>query len=662
MAVKMQGELDIHPEELIEEPLMTKEAIPGVFFKNAKIDGEVAITELGAYLQTEIHRAKAGRFQQERVWEENLRMYEGISRLRQRNTPYENASNLEITLGAMAADAIYAQMVNLIFNISPIVTVESTSTTGQYTEHAKALQIFIERLVPKLDMRRATENAILDDVKLGTGIIYTPWREKRKKTVVDEVVKRGPKQYAVPVEDFFVPGGSYDDIQSERWIAIRYWLNGHELQLRARDLGWDIEGIQTIGNVDRTRQIRERLSRHDGNSSRNAGRNSAGDELYEIFDVYCYYDIDGDGIDEDLLVTFEQRSQKVLRLRWNPYERRPFEVARYQLRQFMFYGLSVIEMLRPYQEGASNLYNHWIDNSLLANSRFWTGPYGAVPNNQLKIWPNRYLPVSEPGSVQGVAMADTWPSAPAALQTTVAFAERRSGINELQSGAGGGVVGTRTPGITALSMLQQQNERFGPAFDGAKNMVANSVKQALFRYQERLLANDFDAETDIMRLMGEQDGSMVVELLRDKNFDDAVAVELTSSSTNVNRETARQNWIMLIQTLVSLYEKIIPLAQMIESPEVGPLTKEASKQLLTKVNEMIDRLVRTFDQVRDPGTLQLSLENEIAEFEQQMAQQQALSQMMQQIMMAGQQAEQMGGQPQMAGAAPGQPGVPGVIQ
>ena len=641
MAGRTHGEIDIHPEELEESPLQDKEAIPGHFFKDNNIDPEVAIAALGSYLHGELHRSEAARHSQERVWEENLRMYEGISRFRQRNTPIENASNLEITLGAMAADAIYAQMVNLIFNISPIVTVQATS--ARFIEHSKALQTFVERMTPMLDMRRATENAILDDVKLGTGIIYTPWREMRKKTVVDQVIARGPKQYAVPVEDFFVPGGSYDDLQHERWVAMRYWLTNHEVKIRERDLGWNIEGVQSAGNVDRTRQVRERLGRHDGSNQRNAGASNSGGELYEIFDVYCYFDIDGDGIDEDLLVTFDRRSQKVLRLRWNPYERRPFEVARYQLRQYLFYGLSVIEMLRPFQEGATNLYNHWIDNSLLANSRFWTGPHGAVPNNQLKIWPNRYLPVSDPGAIQGVAMADTYTSAPAGLQTTVSFAEKRSGINELSSG--GTSMGTRTPGITALATLQKENERFGPAFDAAKNMVAASVKQALFRYQEQLLAGNLDVENDIMMLMGEEDGALVIEILKNKQFDNAIGVELTSSSANVNRETARQNWILLIQTLVSMYEKIIPLAQMIESPETGPLTKEASKQLIGKVNELIDRLVRTFDQVRDPGELQLSLDQAIGQLEQQMQGQQELQQAFQGLMQAGQQGEQQGGLP-----------------
>lgn len=637
MAVRMQGEVEVHPEELEEQEGSSDP------FKD-----EAALSDLARWIQGELHRSESSRYQQEREWNEDLRMYEGISKFRQRNVPIENASNLEITLGAMAVDAIWAQMLNLIFNISPIVTVQATATDGQYIDHAKALQTFVERITPKLDMRRAAENALMDDVKLGTGVIYTPWREKRKKTFIDQVVSRGPKQYPVPIEDFFLPGGAYDDLQNERWCAMRCWLTQHELQLRERDYGWDIENLQPTTHIDKTRQIRERLGRHDGGTSRKGGSNSEGGEFFEVFEVYCFYDIDGDGIDEDLLVTYERRAQKILKIRWNPYERRPFETARYQLRQFMFYGLGVLEMLRPYQDGATNLYNHWVDNSLLANSRFWTGPYNAVPNNQLKIWPNRYLPVPQPGAVQAVAMADTWPSAPAALQTTVAFAERRSGINELSTGMGG-PVGTRTPGITALSMLQKQNERFGPAFDAARNMVANSVKQALFRYQERLLADDIETERDIRQLMGSDDADLIIEVLRNKNFDDAVAVELTSSSANVNRETARQNWVMLIQTLVSLYEKIIPLAQMIESPEMGPLTKEASKQLVSKVNEMIDRLVRTFDQVRDPGVLQLDLSAAIQETEQQMAQDQQLSAIIGQIAQVANGGAQ-GGVPQMAGA------------
>ena len=158
------------------------------------------------------------------------------------------------------------------------------------------------------------DQEMLDDIQLGTGVLYTRWAEMRKKTVVDEVLRRGPMVRAVPIEDFFVPGGAYSDLQQERWVAIRQFLTRHEMNLRERDLGWDIEGIQPTGNMDRIRQIRERLGRTNGFASRRSSTDPAGGELFEIYDVYCYFDIDDDGVDEDLLVTFEWHSKKVLKL------------------------------------------------------------------------------------------------------------------------------------------------------------------------------------------------------------------------------------------------------------------------------------------------------------------------------------------------------------
>jgi hypothetical protein len=643
MAGPQHGQVETVPEELVE-PIDEQG-----FFRSAD-EREEAIEGLGSWLREELDRAKAARGQLERQWEENLRQYEGVAKRRTKNVPIENASNLEITLGAIAADAIYAQMLNLIFNVNPMVTIREVGEEGRLTKHVKGLQRFVDVVTKKMGLRSAVENMLLDDIQLGTGILYTRWAKTRKKTVVDEVLRQGPMARAVPIEDFFVPGGSYTDLQQERWVGMRQWLTRHQLNLRERDLGWDIDGVQPTGNVDRVRQVRERIGRTNGFAHRKAGTDPAGGEMYEIFDVYCLYDIDRDGIDEDLLVTFDFQTKKVMKIMYNPYERRPFEGARYQLRGFIFYGLSVLEMLRPFQEGASNLYNHWVDNSLLANSRFWVGRHGAVPNNQLRIWPNRFLPVQEPErDIKAVSMADTFPSAPAALQQTVSFAEKRVGINDLTAPRPSAVLGSRTPGITALSMLQKANERFGPAFDGARLAISASVKQALYRYQERLLAGDTLVVEEIEAMLGEEMGTLVVELLADKRFDDTIAVELTASSASVNKETERQNWLLLFQQVVGLGEKIISLTQLIESQQVGPVTKNTAQQLIGIANELLDRTLRTFDQVRDPGVMLINLQQAMDAADQQQPEDQLgqLAQALQQqgfAAGAGEAEEGMGGQ------------------
>ena len=727
------GEMIVHPQELEdshETPI--RESI----FASAA-DEEDAVVDLAAWIQSELNRAMAARLNIETVWEENLRMYEGVSATAIKNTPIENASNIEVTLGATACEGIYAQIINLIFQVDPIVTVRETGATGHWKEHVKDLQRFVDVLAKsKLGLREAAENAVLDDVKLGTGVIYTRWQERTKKTQVETVTERGPVMRAVPVEDFFVPGGAYSDLQTERWVGFRQYLTWNELNQRSKDLGWNIDEVIPSGGLDRTRRTRERLGRHDSLGHHTGGEDTDSGTLYQIFTLWCLYDFDGDGILEDLLVTYDFGSRGVIAWGFNPYDRRPFNVMRYQLREHLFYGLGVIEMMRPYQGGATNLYNNWIDNSQLANTRFWVGKHGAIPNNQLRIWPNRYLPLPNPREdLIPHVMADTYPSAPLALQTTMSLGAKRVGVDDLGNPqTRGGVLGNRTPGITALSMLQRSNERFGPAFDAARRTVSGAVREALFRYQERLLLGDaavrqelvqmfgedsaqrlieimtdpqfdngvtveltassaqvnresdrqnwillfqqiftfgertalgnrtpgitalsmlqrsnerfgpaFDAarrtvsgavrealfryqerlllgdaavRQELVQMFGEDSAQRLIEIMTDPQFDNGVTVELTASSAQVNRESDRQNWILLFQQIFTFGERIMQLVGVIESPETGPLMKDTAQQLVNIGNEIMSRTMRTFDQVRDPTSFLIELNQELLEGDQ----------------------------------------------
>lgn len=599
------GGIVIHPDDIVDE---------------LEVDEE-SLDNLSRWIDTELKRADGSRSELRLVWESNLRLYEAVAEQLRRNIPIENASNIEIPLGAIAADSVYAQIINTIFQIEPLITVREVGETGEFVENIKALQRFVDVLARKIRLRPAAENAILDDVKLGTGILYTRWEERRKKTAASsEVISRGPIVQGVAIEDFFVPGGACDDLDRERWVALRYNLTENELRLRERDLEWEIESAQETATQDRVRQLRERLGRHDGFGSRKGNENTdrSGGRMFEIYDIYCYWDIDNDGIDEDLLVTWDKGSRTILKIGFNPYDRRPFSVMRYQLREYLFYGLGVVEMLRPFQRGATNLYNHWVDNSLLANTRFWVGKHGAIPNNQMRVWPNRYLAVANPATdIIPHQMADTYPSAPAAIQQTISFAERRVGLPEVSGNRPGGVLGSRTPGITALSVLQKTNERFGPAFESARTGVAGAVRQAIFRYQERLLAGDFDVENDIRSMLGDERGDLVIALLKDARFDDTVAVELTASNAQVNKEADRQNWLLLMQQVITLGERLVGLAQIMDSQEVGPVTKNVAGQLAEVARELLERVYRSFDQVRDPRQLLIDMNAAIEEAEAQ---------------------------------------------
>ena len=185
---------------------------------------EKGLLDFVGWLDRELEDAISARQPQEAVWRDNLRQYEGIPKLPVRNIPIENAPNIEVTLGAIATDAVYAQAIDTIFTVSPILTVRPVSGDDhpERIMRAKALQEHVNwGAANEWGLRIAADESILDDVKLGTGAYYVPFTEHVQKTKTAKVTRRGPAILTVPIEDFFVPGGSYDDLQRTRWLAIR---------------------------------------------------------------------------------------------------------------------------------------------------------------------------------------------------------------------------------------------------------------------------------------------------------------------------------------------------------------------------------------------------------------------------------------------------------
>ncbi len=572
--------------------------------KDVRILGltEHQLNRLSSWLTIEIEDAFAARAPLDEEWRNALRLYEGIPKNPVKNIPVENAPNTEVTLAAISADSIYAQSQDLIFNITPIVTVRPTGKA--YVPNAKALQRFVNWGVDnEFILRPATEHSILDDVQLGTGVYYTPWVESVKKTSINKIRERGPRIYSVPSEDFLVPGGSYDNHQRLKWNAMRTWMTRSELNTRSALRNWDVKRVLPAGHVDWVRSKRETLG-HTITSGRRIS------DLFEIMDIYCYFDIDEDGMEEDLLVIWDRTSKKVLKVGYNPYDHRPFDVMRYQLRSHLFYGLGVIEMLKQFQEEVTDLHNYRTLNVLLANCRIWKAKDGSVPDD-MKLWPNRVIMMANPDDLKPEQMGDVYPSSFQAEAATISLAERRVGINEMSMPRPSQVLGSRTPGITTMTLMQQVSRRFTPAFDAMRIGTSGAVRQCLYRYQERLLMGDKKAEEHLRKLLGEPDAQLVIEVLKADDFDEAVAVELTASSASINRDADKQNAMLLVNILGQYYQRMIELTAMATNPQTPPEVQAVAKKVAIAASEIIDRTVRTFEMMRDPQDFIIKIEGEL---------------------------------------------------
>jgi len=282
----------------------------------------------------------------------------------------------------------------------------------------------------------------------------------------------------------------------------------------------------------------------------------------------------------------------------------------YQRRAHLFYGLGVLEMMRPYQDEITELHNYQVLNSLLANTRVWKGVDGSIPDN-LKIWPNKVVLMRDTNDLDAIQMADVYPSIVQLQGMVMQLAERRVGVNEMSMPRASQVMGSRTPGITALSMLQQMNKRFAPAFDGMRIAVANALKQCVYRYQERVRSGNDKVKNHIRKVLGEGDGSRIIRLLADETFDEHMTIELTAASAFSNKEADKQNAMLLVSILGQYYQRTLELVAVASNPQTPEPVREVAKQIASKAGEIIDRTIRTFDQVRDPAAFIIEVDEEL---------------------------------------------------
>ena len=583
---------------------------------------EQKLYDLSMWIFNEFEDAMAFRRKFDITIRECLRMYEGVPKLETRDTPVENAPNIEVTIGAISADMIYAQALDLIFNISPLVTVRPKPKLKNDEEAnvtSKAFQRFVEHIAtsPEMALRPAIETAVLDDVQLGTGLLYIPWVEKRKKTKSAKVLNSGPRFYAMPIEDVLIPAGSYSCIEDLPIMGLVFYRNMNEIEELARLNKWNTEGIEPIFKKSDIRQTREQLGRVSEPANQRM-------KLYDIIYTYCSFDIDGDGLAEELLVIWNHSGRKILYVGFPQEDRKPIEKMVYQLRSHMFYGLGVLQMLMPYEEKLTDVHNFSTLNILLANSRMWIGSEG-LPET-MKIWPGKYVQTANPREdLQALQMADVYNSIAQDQMLTMQLANQRVGINDVSRGS---QIPSRTPGITAMSFLQQVSRRFVPAFDSMRNCISSAISQAVYRYQERILAGDAKAEEGILQVLGSGDGTLVINALRNESFDEQVDIELTASSSTVNREAERQNAIMLTNILAQYYQRTLELISIAADPNTPPEVVGVARKIIDSASEVIDRTLRTFDQVRDPSMLIVEMDSELNKLQTDSEQQQALGQLM----------------------------------
>lgn len=383
-----------------------------------------------------------------------------------------------------------------------------------------------------------------------TGKIVTEIKEIEKETIVYD----GPMMQSIPLEDVSIIGSNCDDIDNADLVVHRQYMTKSDIIKLSHQGFFDEEAVQKVidhapANPGKDASDQEAFLKlqKDELSGVQRVRYTEGRAYYAIYETYLSYDIDNDGVDEELVCWMEPESRKILRItyldRVSPNGKRPFVLKKLIHREGKPYGIGFAEMLWGLQNTTDYIVNQRLDSGLFkifpwfvfrAGSNLQVGPQ--------TIGPGKGIPVDDVNDIS-FPNVNGDPSYGFNEEASVMqHAERITGINDLAMGQSNsqGVGRTATGAAALVNELNANIDIYIKHFQWG---FSRNLKFMDKQVQELLpLGLEY-------RVVG-MDGRSLYKRFSDRdtfNFD--CDFEITGNTVNSNKAIERDTAQMLLQLL-----------------------------------------------------------------------------------------------------------------
>lgn len=509
--------------------------------------------------------------------------------------PIANASQIVIPVIKTAVHTLSARIYQTLMAAEPPASIRTEDKDYQdfAFDYEKFLEVYSDE---RLDLPSILDSWVTELIKLGTGVFevttkldrraqvdYNPISGEYEKKVVEYFA--GPVLYHIPLEDFWIRPAYQDPDEAPwcgkevrlSWSKIKDMALSGELNPDKIDRIWRFIGVSDL-DVPKTVTTQE-----DIDKLRPMNRSQ-----YGIHELTVRWDVDGDGLDEELLVYFHQPSRTILRKKYSGFRRRPWRVGRYIPIEHWFYGEGLCEILEHLQEEISTIHNQRIDNATIANLRIILVARlikGLRPGDRL--WSGKVVRVQDvKADVGTLQLGDVYPSTVMNENISQSYVHAVSGAGEVAQGQAQPV--TRTTATAQLALLEELNRRFDKVVKGLRRTLRDVYRDLTDLFSKMGtggLAEEWLGTVRGQRL--ETFLTLPADLLKRK-----IKIQVIATRSTVNREVEFQSQIAVWQLLQQMWQTITQTAQMTGAPQIIPLLAHefisAVKPVLKKVMQYAD--------------------------------------------------------------------------
>jgi hypothetical protein len=534
-------------------------------------------------------------------WEKWRRQREARPESDSKSYPWPGASNVSVPLAMMNGNGIFAMLKASMGTRKPFYRV--ASSTREEAGIAESIGNLLNILVASphhINLPAVNDTILYELATMGTQFVKIPWvidRWQFKRATgsgaletVTVTRKNGPGVIPVRLEDF-ICRPFYDDLQRAPLIGQRLYLFEHELKQRAaQGIYRNVDQVLEHGSseIDEDRMIVLEKIGIDVDTGRD-------NKMYEIWELYLFDDIDGDGVPEDIIVWVDPVGKVFLRTEFNDLGIRPWVRFPYLERPYQLYAIGTGWMSEHLQDEIDTLHNMRIDGTHIASLQMYVTRQGSNMASQDSFRPLKNIVVDDPrNDFMPIKFPDISGGTLQAEMLAKEYADRVTGASDAMMGFESQTIGSRATASGTMFLAQQGSRLF--------NAIQNSVEHA-FAEVAKILVYQFVRNADIVRqefypLLSAEDQANIDIMLQMGVQDIPTKFRFSVTTTDVDetKEAQKQAKLTLTQLYTMYGEKVFSLLPMIygQQQQVPPQIKEVAAQFFVGSTKLMQDIFESF--------------------------------------------------------------------
>lgn len=589
------------------------------------------------------------------------RQYHGIKP--EKTYPYPGCANNAIPISRSGVDAIHVRTMDRIFNQFKVFLIKAKKEAT--VDVAPLLENALDWWRKYSKFKQKLLSPLLESIISGTGIVKIPWVRKNRTAVryatADEIADKtkatfklkgsnkygikviqtqydGPDIEGIPRKDFIISPEA-KSIEDAHLVGFKTYLRRPDVELRVKQGLWYKNALDKLKVPDEFDEAEKQKVEQTGKELKSELK-----EPFEIWELWFRYDVDEDGEPDDIVVTYHQATNTILRAIYNPFFSgfRPFVAFKGFPRKYSFDGEGVCEILEPLQEEIDTVHNQRLDRMTQINN-----PITLVRDdaglNDFKRSPGKVTPVEGDldAMIKVVPESGIYPGTFNEEGLLVRYMQEAIGIT---ADVLGQPTAERPVARETMARLQEANKKFLYISDNDLDAVTEIGWKVLEEIAQHSPTYTYYQEVDGQ--MVEKTVEFPSEYLRD-----GIELELSASKEMMSQEMRREVNLTIYQLLSDAATKLFGMAQAAMSGQMPQSLIKYVMSWMAISEKLLERILKDFDQADSEALVADSpTEEEIAKGIQEM-QQMMQKQMAEAMAMQAQQAQaggqaQQGGQPQ----------------